>query len=355
MIINNKHIAIFVSIVLLFIHCSREPAEYEIPVSTIIFTPLIIDSPVAEDFLFERPATIQLDSNGNIYVLDFVAQHILKFTPDGDLIQTIGRKGEGPGELKQTIMFTIDHNNNIYTLDMDLRRVSVFNSDGEFQSSFVLERGGMTTSIAINSLGEIAMLQPAMDEPLVNVYTTAGEYIRSIGKTRPRGTQWDPTPTPMATMNMNQGGILFNAVDDLLVLYTAAADFQIYSAGGNLMAEEKPDGPEIDSLRIQEHNIIERIRRERGLSSQMVIATSFFSGANFVDDDRILVGIRNQRTMYEYSTAGELLRIHKLKPDPESGIEELAVGNFVVTDDGKIFGVDADNLAVMKGRLNVEH
>ena len=41
--------------------------------------------------------------NGEIIVLDGQAKELMVFSPDGNLVRTLGREGEGPGEIKGAV------------------------------------------------------------------------------------------------------------------------------------------------------------------------------------------------------------------------------------------------------------
>jgi len=51
-----------------------------------------------ENVAFYMPLDMALDAEGNLYVLDTGNHRIQKFSPDGDFLATLGRKGQGPGE-----------------------------------------------------------------------------------------------------------------------------------------------------------------------------------------------------------------------------------------------------------------
>ena len=51
-----------------------------------------------ENYIFYSIREVEVDEQGNIYVLDSRQCRIQIFDKDGKYLQTIGRKGEGPGE-----------------------------------------------------------------------------------------------------------------------------------------------------------------------------------------------------------------------------------------------------------------
>ena len=57
------------------------------------------DGKMPEDVFFENPSTVSCDPEGNIYVVDSGAFNIKKFDAQGNFLKTIGREGQGPGEL----------------------------------------------------------------------------------------------------------------------------------------------------------------------------------------------------------------------------------------------------------------
>jgi len=59
----------------------------------------ISDKDLPDRALFQNPRSLAFDSLGQIYVADFDANHIKVFGPDGKFRTTIGRAGQGPGDL----------------------------------------------------------------------------------------------------------------------------------------------------------------------------------------------------------------------------------------------------------------
>ncbi len=55
-----------------------------------------------DDIFFGRVGQLLEDETGELYVLDSQLSEIHAFSPDGELLRTIGREGEGPGEFMQT-------------------------------------------------------------------------------------------------------------------------------------------------------------------------------------------------------------------------------------------------------------
>lgn len=52
-----------------------------------------------EEYLFGRISSITVDANGRVFVMDGQAGDIRVFDPEGTYVETVARRGEGPGEL----------------------------------------------------------------------------------------------------------------------------------------------------------------------------------------------------------------------------------------------------------------
>lgn len=60
-------------------------------------------------FFQVRPALVDVDQEGLIYVLDRIQHQVSVFAPAGELVATWGRQGEGPGELSAPLSVTASH------------------------------------------------------------------------------------------------------------------------------------------------------------------------------------------------------------------------------------------------------
>lgn len=84
-----------------------------------------------ENYLFYKIKDIHVDTEGNIYVIDTGNHRIQVFNKKGNYLRTIGKKGQGPGELNTPKCISIDNENgNILVVDSS-RTISIFNKEGK--------------------------------------------------------------------------------------------------------------------------------------------------------------------------------------------------------------------------------
>jgi hypothetical protein len=66
---------------------------------------------------------------GNIYVLDSRAPKLIKFDSHGNVLFSIGRKGQGPGEFMVPMMMELGKQNSILVYDLGNRRLTYFSAE----------------------------------------------------------------------------------------------------------------------------------------------------------------------------------------------------------------------------------
>lgn len=81
---------------------------------------------------FTRPDDLAFDAGGNLYVLDASARHVVKIGPDGRLVRTIGRAGEGPGEFVSPQRLVVWQDGSLAVTDSDRTAVQLFDTDGNY-------------------------------------------------------------------------------------------------------------------------------------------------------------------------------------------------------------------------------
>ena len=124
---------------------------------------LIMGNEVDELFMFFKWISIDVDRNGNIYVLDRGNYRIQKFNKNGGFIQTIGREGQGPGEFSKPTFITLDEKGNIYVKDGV--KAQIFDRTGQFVRSFPIPLNSNYFKITSegNFLGERMTIRPPDD------------------------------------------------------------------------------------------------------------------------------------------------------------------------------------------------
>ena len=110
------------------IHNSADPLLGEITLE--LEQDLVLGSETDDNFLFYRIWDVKADEQGNIYVLDSGATRIQKYDKNGKFLQTIGRKGQGPGEFERPISLSFDKNKNLYVSEMV--KIHMFDPKGKF-------------------------------------------------------------------------------------------------------------------------------------------------------------------------------------------------------------------------------
>ena len=77
---------------------------------------------------------IEVDTRGRIYVLEAEVQEIRVFDSAGAYVRTIGRKGAGPGELKDAIGMFWDGEGRLWVVDQANARFTAFDTAGNYIS-----------------------------------------------------------------------------------------------------------------------------------------------------------------------------------------------------------------------------
>lgn len=107
----------------------RNPAEpYYGELTIELEEDLAIGSETDENYMFYQAGSIAADNQGNIYVVDSGNQRIQKYDKNGNYLQTIGRKGQGPGEFERPFDIVLDEKGCIYVSEG--RKMHVFDPKG---------------------------------------------------------------------------------------------------------------------------------------------------------------------------------------------------------------------------------
>jgi DNA-binding beta-propeller fold protein YncE len=140
----------------------------------------------AAGFPFLRPTMVSVSPADNaVWVSDTLAHQVFKFSPTGEKLLTLGRRGNQKGEFNYPTGITIGKDGTLYVCDTMNARIQIFSSDGRFISSF--GRQGDSTgdfahpkSVALDSEGNIYVVDGLFDA--VQIFDPKGRLLLVFGR-----------------------------------------------------------------------------------------------------------------------------------------------------------------------------
>jgi hypothetical protein len=86
---------------------------------------------------FNLPTNVALNAAGELYVSDGYGNcRVHHFSPDGRLIRSWGEPGSGPGQFNLPHGIGVDRHGRVYVADRENSRVQIFSADGRFLSQW---------------------------------------------------------------------------------------------------------------------------------------------------------------------------------------------------------------------------
>jgi hypothetical protein len=138
--------------------------------------------------MLNKPLDLKVDDQGRVYVMDWGDVHIKVYDSQGRFLRTIGRKGQGPGELDTPFHFGLLKSGKVCVLDGRQRRVTFLTNEGEYISSFRFE--GFFSSLAIDGRDRLFLAKRAAAEELkLSTEFREVPYITSIFRTDASGKE----------------------------------------------------------------------------------------------------------------------------------------------------------------------
>jgi len=187
-----------------------------------------------EDYQFYRPIDVNIDSDGNLYILDSGNFQVKKFDRKGNFINSWGNKGQGPGEFGFSSKIEIDRDDKIYVGDEGNRVVNIYDTEGNYfdrinyknvapQKMIILENGNVAANFQNFVIG-------GKESPptIVSVIDREGNLITEMINRK----EYDDGLMPVL------GNIIYmtkNANDDLWVTFLGQNRIEKYSSTGDML------------------------------------------------------------------------------------------------------------------------
>jgi hypothetical protein len=132
---------------------TREPI-YREPILTLKEEFVLGGGEAQGEAVFSSARKIAVDNDGNIYVGDIKQSCIKVFDKAGAHIRTIGRRGQGPGELSLVDSITINQDRQELVVG-DIGKLVVFDLQGRFKKNIVTK--GFLSSGFADGLGDVCL------------------------------------------------------------------------------------------------------------------------------------------------------------------------------------------------------
>ena len=117
-------------------------------------------------------------NNKRVYVVEYLNYRIVIFTLEGQLIDTIGSEGSGPGQFNNPSAVAFSPDGDMYVADGYNHRIQVFDSDGVYQREFGGGRLKYPRDILITADGHVLVADYANNR--VVIFNTTGQLIHSF-------------------------------------------------------------------------------------------------------------------------------------------------------------------------------
>lgn len=148
----------------------KEPAPPPGTPKKLILTPeLSIGEEEAGEYIFSEIYSLDVDDEGNIYVLDTIEACVKVFDKDGKNIRKFGKKGQGPGEMQMAVRIHITAGNEILIYDTANRRISFFSFEGECLKEIVAGKYMFARTIPDSKGNIIAQSLVFGEEPVYEI------------------------------------------------------------------------------------------------------------------------------------------------------------------------------------------
>ena len=146
------------------------------------------------DVGFSRIGGVDLDDEGNVYVVESLLAEIRVYTPEGELLRRIGRRGEGPGEFQGPPRFGV-MGDTVWAIDLQANRITLFDRSGALLSTGAIQ----PVMVPIPSgMGHVLPLRMRAD----GLFTS--HLLRvSFAQDAPAVDPTDSIPVPMVLFHAN--------------------------------------------------------------------------------------------------------------------------------------------------------
>lgn len=138
----------------------------------------------SDKYAFAQISDILADEKDNIYVCDSKEHCIKVYTAEGTYLRTIGKQGQGPGELLGPRIIEWGPNQKLYIFQINNRRISVFDTSGIFLSSFNFRMAEVSDMAVDPYSGDVFLSElygfVKNDRKFVQKYNQNGTYIKSF-------------------------------------------------------------------------------------------------------------------------------------------------------------------------------
>lgn len=153
----------------------------------------VLDGP--EELIFGNLRALAVDPNGRIFALDGQIPAVRVFDIEGQFMRTIGRHGEGPGELGQPDSgMRILSDGRLVVRDPGNARLQVFDAAGEALETWPVIPGGFNTSSPMLGSRGDTLLTPV----LIDREADVSEWAMGLQRVGPDGSIADTLRQPDA-------------------------------------------------------------------------------------------------------------------------------------------------------------
>ncbi len=188
-------------IIILFISCSQQKTEWkgtieEVDGVTVVKNPkepmydenvFVLEEELSigevegkEEYIFSRIRDVDVDGKGNIYVLDSGEAHIKVFNKNGEYVRTIGKKGQGPGEMQLPGSISLTPGNEVIINDGGARHLHFFNLSGDYLKSISQTNMSMFIRPKVDSQNNIIASYIIMDNVVTSVLKKFDSELNEI-------------------------------------------------------------------------------------------------------------------------------------------------------------------------------
>ena len=209
--IGTVSIVLLFTIIAIFISCKQQKSEWKGTIEEVngvlvvrnskepmysgdVFSleeDLTLGREEKEEYLFVR-ITLDVDEDENMYVLDSRNSNIRIYDKNGTYAKTIGKRGEGPGEMVGPIGIQITPQNEIMVNNSTRRRLPFFSLGGEYLRQVNLSKIPMSPRLKVDQNGDFIVKCPIRGEKFKDAlmkFNSDQEHIFTIAEveTNPDG------------------------------------------------------------------------------------------------------------------------------------------------------------------------